>query len=70
MKILLFKTNITKVTDKQKVENCFKEFQEKIFNWDIDFKDENFTLRVVGSGFTPFQVIEALQKAGFKCEEL
>jgi copper chaperone CopZ len=69
MKVLIFKTNIIHHIDKEKVAECLKNINN-IFNWDIDFEDENFTLRVVGSGFTSEQVVQAIQSIGFECEEI
>lgn len=70
MKVLIFKTNIIQPEWKPKVSVCLEKCGTKIFNWDIDFHDENFTLRVVGSGFTASEIVEALRNGGFECEEM
>ncbi len=55
MKVLLFETNVMKPEQKPQVAEAWQSFKG-ILNWDIDFKDEYFTLRVLGSGVMPEQI--------------
>ncbi len=66
---LQFKTNI----------NCggcvatvkpFLDKAEGIENWDVNTTDKNKVLTVKTQGITEKEVIEAVQKAGFKIESL
>lgn len=67
--ILVFKTNITNVTQVDNLKSVFNSF-ENIEDWSIDMEDCDHVLRVISDGIATDDVIRCLRKEGFYCEEL
>lgn len=68
-KILQFKTNINCGGCVTAVEPVLDK-AEGIENWEVNTTDKNKILTVQSGGITQQQVIDAVQKAGFKIESI
>ena len=67
--ILLFKTNIQTIFDKQRIQGCFDN-NEQINQWNIDLQDVDCVLRIVSETLTTAEIISAVEQMGFDCTEL
>jgi len=67
--ILLFKTNIQSILDKQRIQECFDN-NEQINQWNIDLQDVDCVLRIVSETLTTAEIISAVEQMGFDCTEL
>ena len=69
MKIFLFKTNITKESDKKIIGQALQQYRG-VKKWSIDFETKNKLLRIDGYGVSPEKIIDAILKVGFQCKLL
>jgi len=67
--ILLFKTNIQTILDKQRIQECFDK-NELINQWNIDLQDVDCVLRVVSGTLTTAQIISTVEDMGYDSTEL
>lgn len=67
--ILLFKTNIQSILDKQRIQECLDN-NEQINQWNIDLQDVDCVLRIVSETLTTAEIISAVEQMGFDCTEL
>jgi len=67
--ILVFKTSIRQKKDERKVRPWLDDL-EGISSWNVDLKDKDKILRIVGRGVDPEEVIYRVKRTGFICEEL
>jgi hypothetical protein len=67
--ILLFKTNIQTILDKQRIQASF-DSNEQIYQWNIDLQDVDCVLRIVSETLTTAEIISAVELMGFDCTEL
>ncbi len=68
-KIFTFKTNINCGGCIAKVTPFLDEVKG-ISNWNVDTENKNKILTVVSDGITESEVIDTVQKAGFKIETI
>jgi hypothetical protein len=66
--IQIFKTNIHSEEDLLEIENLMNRLG--VVDWNVDRKDIDKVLRVVGSTHSEIQLIQLITEAGFVCEEL
>ena len=66
---LKFKTNINCGGCKAKVSPFLNE-EKEISNWEVDLDNPDKILTVKSDTVSPEKVIEAVEKAGFKAEEV
>jgi hypothetical protein len=69
MDILVFKTNILREDDVQKVTFTMNE-DVRIKRWTVDREDCDKVLRVEADEILPDEIIELIKNAGYACEEL
>lgn len=69
MEILVFKTNIHKKEDIQKVGNIFSEFKD-ILTWNVDTEDVDKVLRIEAHQDITRKVEHLINSAGYHCEEM
>jgi ribosome maturation factor RimP len=67
--VLLFKTNIQTVEDKNYIKYVFDNHYE-IERWHIDLEDCDCVLKIISSRLNVADIIELLNLYGFSCEEL
>ncbi|RYF69255.1 MAG: hypothetical protein EOO39_17930 [Cytophagaceae bacterium] len=67
--ILVFKTTIQTVTDKQCVSTSL-DAHEAIQAWTIDLQDIDCVLRIISATLTPEAIIHIITQHGFACAEL
>lgn len=67
--ILVFKTSIKTEEDKLKVAMDLDSLLQ-ITRWTVDCEDCDCVLRIEAEGISEKQIIEAVQRSGFECEEL
>lgn len=66
--ILLFKTNIQTLEDKQALSILMES--NEIMQWTIDQQDVDCVLRIVSATLELGTVIQLLNDNGYQCEEL
>lgn len=66
--ILLFKTNIQTILDKERLQQSFDN-NEQINQWNIDLQDVDCVFRIVSETLTTAQIISAVEHMGFDCAE-
>lgn len=69
MDILVFKTNILREDDVEKVTFMMNE-DVRIKRWTVDREDCDKVLRVEANEMLPDEIIELIRQAGYACEEL
>lgn len=69
MDILIFKTNLSNTERVRSVQPLMRNIQG-IHRWNIDMHDCDNVLRIEASELSPRTVENALQNAGYYCEEL
>jgi hypothetical protein len=66
--ILVFKTNILHTGDERKL--AFLSSVPGVKTWNIDLQDVDHVLRVETEDVSPSEIVQAMNDAGFVCEEL
>ena len=66
--ILIFKTNIQSDDDLLEIKNLM--IGVGVADWNVDRKDIDNVLRIVGAPINEAQLIHLITEAGFMCEEL
>lgn len=69
MEVLVFKTNIRYRKELSVLEEHLQT-HAGIVNWNVDLKDCDKVLRVVGKNIQPVTIENMVQKLGYVCEEL
>lgn len=69
MEVLVFKTNLRYKRNVKEVMPHLNELNG-IIQWNIDFHDKDKVLRIVSRDLSPKLIEDALQRAGYVCEEL
>lgn len=69
MEILVFKTNISKKQDIERVETMLSKHND-IFTWHVDTEDCDNVLRIEARANISSQVKELLHSGGYFCHEL
>ncbi len=67
--ILVFKTNISRKNDLEKVADRFYE-DHRIKQWNVDREDIDKVLRIEARHLPAIEVIQLVNEAGYSCEEL
>ena len=67
--ILIFKTNISTLSDQLRVQKLFADLAH-IEDWHVDSEDVDCVLRIVTHKFEPEAIIKQLNDLGFECTEL
>ncbi len=67
--VLVFKTNITNLSDLHSVAPMLTGEQD-ILKWNVDLHDIDKVLRIETNNLNPLEIANLLQGAGFLCEEL
>ena len=67
--ILIFKTNIHKESDVEKVASLMVD-DPRIKKWTIDLEDIDKVLRIESVHMQEQEIIERIIKAGYRCEAL
>jgi hypothetical protein len=67
--ILVFKTNIRYKKDMVKIAPIFNGHPD-IIRWNIDMTDIDKVARIESVNLAPADIIQAIHKAGYYCEEL
>lgn len=66
--ILVFKTNIQSVVDKERIRSVMD--RQDILRWNVDAADVDCVLRVESMSITPLEVIQLINDNGYLCQEL
>ena len=69
MEILVFKTNLRFNKDLSKI-NPLINSEKRIEKWNVDRDDRDKVLRIEANNLMPAEVIQLIETAGYKCEEL
>ena len=69
MKILVFKTNLRFKKNIHAI-GPHLESMEGVIKWNVDLHDKDKILRIEGKNISPRTVEQAIQDAGYFCEEL
>lgn len=69
MEILVFKTNIRRQTDIEKVRNIFRRYND-ILKWTVDTEDVDNVLRIEATSNITGNVVDVLGNAGYRCTVL
>lgn len=67
--ILIFKTNIKEHADVQVVKELL-DVHQHVAKWSIDTGDEDRVLRVVSTSPCAAEIINLINKKGYRCAEL
>jgi len=69
MEILVYKTNIHRTHDVEKVKPLFNK-QSDILKWHVDIEDKDRVLRVEARADISEKIVKLVSEAGYWCGEL
>jgi hypothetical protein len=69
MEILVFKTNLRFNKDLSKINPLIND-EKRIKKWNVDRSDIDKVLRIESNNLMPEEVIQLIETAGYRCEEL
>ncbi|MFD1630973.1 hypothetical protein [Pseudopedobacter beijingensis] len=67
--ILLFKTSVTNLTERERIQASLDKHPH-IISWTVDLSDEDFVLRVVATESNHQFIISMVEDCGFHCQIL